>query len=178
MLIITVCFLQLLQDITRHHYRSIDCFDNSFYHLIFSGLNWWIDQNNPFQQVPIIRTIKEKPVRKVARIILTHQVSGNTVPGRWSKIQWKQNCEKIESLTFDWNLELMNPKFCIQIVSTLYPWDKIGTKLGQCFFGPNRAWLSVLSIVLDSYYLELVNKFFKNVLLCSWFMEWTKMNEN
>ena len=75
-------------------------------------------------------------------------------------------------------IELMNPKFCIQIVSTLYPWDKIGTKLGQCFFGPNRAWLSVLSIVLDSYYLELINKVFRNVLLCSWFMEWTKMNEH
>jgi len=37
-------------------------------------LNWWIDQNNPFQQVPIIRTIKEKPVGKIARIILTPQI--------------------------------------------------------------------------------------------------------
>ena len=30
--------------------------------------------------------------------------------------------------------ELMNPKFCIRIVSDLYQWDKIGTKLGQCVF--------------------------------------------
>ena len=31
--------------------------------------------------------------------------------------------------------ELMNPKFCIRIVSDMYQGDKIGTKLGQCVFG-------------------------------------------
>ena len=67
----------------------------------------------------------------------------------------------------------MNPKFCIQIVSTLYPWDKIGTKLGQWFFGSNRAWSTVLSIVLDSHYLKLINMVFKNVL-----HGMNEMNEN
>ena len=29
----------------------------------------------------------------------------------------------------------MNLKYCIRIVSDMYQWDKIGTKLGQCVFG-------------------------------------------
>ena len=31
--------------------------------------------------------------------------------------------------------ELMNPKYCIRIVSDMYQWDKIRKKLGQCVFG-------------------------------------------
>jgi len=50
------------------HYRSISGKQSTRIKLR------WIDQSNPFQQVPIIRTIKEKPVGKIARIILTPQI--------------------------------------------------------------------------------------------------------
>ena len=43
--------------------------------------------------------------------------------------------------------ELMNPKICIQIVSTLYPWDGIGTEWGRCSFSHDNERKSILLIV-------------------------------
>ena len=43
--------------------------------------------------------------------------------------------------------ELMNPKFCIQIVSTLYPRDGIGTEWGRCSLSHNNERKLILSTV-------------------------------
>ena len=67
--------------------------------------------------------------------------------------------------------ELMNPKFCIRIVSDLYQWDKIGTKLGQCVFCAIMHRKLTFSIGCSRYQFNLSTEAPKDVLACSWFME-------
>ena len=65
----------------------------------------------------------------------------------------------------------MNPKFCIRIVSDLYQWDKIGTKLGQFVFCAIMHGKLTFSIGCSRYKFNLSMEAPKDVLACSWFME-------